>query len=127
MNNDGGFKRFQDFEPVTLTKKKTNNSVANEKSKSNIHLVNKTAIDNEELPKIIYYTTDQLNQIKNLRELCDLNQEQASMIFGGSVKKDFFNKIESNKLKFDQTTFNTIIRTLNNYLKNKNRKQKQST
>lgn len=127
MNNDGGFQKFQDFETVTLTKKKTYNTVANQKSKSNIHVDNKIAIDNEELPKITHYTTEQLNQIRTLRDLCELNQVEASMKIGGNVGKDFFNKIESNKLKFDQTTYNTIIRTLNNYLKNKNRKQKEST
>jgi len=122
MNNDGGFQSFQDFKTVTLTKKKANNTIANQQSKSHIHVDNKIAIDREELPKITHYTTEQLNQIKNLRDLCGLNQEEASMKIGG-VGKDFFNKIESNKLQFNQKTFNTIISTLNRALKSKNKTQ----
>jgi hypothetical protein len=34
------------------------------------------------------------------------------MIGGGSLGKDFINRIEANKIQFNQKTFNTIINTL---------------
>jgi DNA-binding XRE family transcriptional regulator len=116
--NSGGFKSFQDFEPVVFNKKKPIATAANLQSKSHIHIDNKNAIDKEELPKTIYYTTEQLNHIKELRALTGLNQEEASMKIGG-VGKDFFNKIEANKLQFNQKTYNTIVSTLNRSLKTK--------
>jgi len=121
--NSGGFKSFQDFEPVVLNKKKPVTSAANLQSKSNIHIDNKIAVDKEELPKTVYYTIEQLNHIKELRALTGLNQEEASMKIGG-VGKDFFNKIEANKLQFNQKTYNTIVSTLNRCLKTKMKNEK---
>jgi hypothetical protein len=118
--NNSGYKCFQDFEPVVLRKTQQKSKI-NEKSKSNIHINDKKSIETDELPppKAVY-SFEQLNEIKNVRELCELTQEQASAKIG-SVPKDFFNKIESNRIPFNQITYNTIIRTLNRILKNKNK------
>jgi hypothetical protein len=121
--DNSGFKSFQDLKPVVLIKRKPVNSAANQKSKSNIHIDNKKDLDNEEIPKTVYYTNEQLNHIKDLRVLAGLNQEEASMKIGG-VGKDFFNKIEANKLQFNQRTYNSIVSILNRILKTKMKNEK---
>jgi len=106
------WKDFQNLTPVVLTNHKNKPGISSQ-SKTNIHLDNKKSIDNEELPPINKYTTEQLTQIKELRNLHNLSQEQLSlMIGGGSLGKDFINRIEANKIQFNQKTFNTIINTL---------------
>jgi ribosome-binding protein aMBF1 (putative translation factor) len=110
--DDKYWKDFQNLKPVVLTNHKNKPGISSQ-SKTNIHLDNKKAIDNEELPQINKYTTEQLTQIKELRNLHNLSQEQLSlMIGGGSLGKDFINRIEANKIQFNQKTFNTIINTL---------------
>lgn len=110
--DDKYWKDFQNLKPVVLTNHKNKPGISCQ-SKTNIHLDNKKAIDNEELPQINKYTTEQLTQIKELRNLHNLSQEQLSlMIGGGSLGKDFINRIEANKIQFNQKTFNTIINTL---------------
>jgi len=110
--DDKYWKDFQNLKPVFLTNHKNKPGISSQ-SKTNIHLYNKKAIDNEELPQINKYTTEQLTQIKELRNLHNLSQEQLSlMIGGGSLGKDFINRIEANKIQFNQKTFNTIINTL---------------
>ena len=110
--NNAGFKNFQDFEPVILTKTKSTNSYSTQKSNTNVHIDNKNNLDGDEIVPIVKYSQEQIDIIKNARSALNLTQEQLTKKINSSLPKNFINEIESGKAKFNNKTYNTILRNL---------------
>ena len=108
MNNS---KIWQDFEPVVLTKKKSQTSCMSQQSKSNIHIDIKK--DSDEIKPIIYYPQDKIIIIKQAREAANLTQKELSKKISAVIPDDFINKIECGKYPYDNKTYNKICRVLN--------------
>ena len=102
------FKNFQDFEPVVF--KKTNRTTSNstEKSKTNIHINNKSNLDSDDITPIPKYTQEQIDKIKTARNALGLSQEQLTKKISSSLPKDFINKIEAGIAPFNIKNYNTI-------------------
>ena len=108
------FKSFQDFEPVILKKKTSTNSHYNQKSKSNIHInINNTNINDDDIVPIVKYSTEQIAKIREARNALGLTQQELTNKISSSLPKDFISKIEAGITKFDNKTYNTILRKLN--------------
>jgi ribosome-binding protein aMBF1 (putative translation factor) len=107
MNNS---KIWQDFEPVVLTKKKSQTSVS-QQSKSNIHINVKN--DSDEIKPIIYYPQEKITIIKQAREAANLTQKELSKKISPVIPEDFINKIEGGNYPYDNKTYNKICRVLN--------------
>jgi ribosome-binding protein aMBF1 (putative translation factor) len=116
MNNS---KIWQDFEPVVLTKKKSQTFVS-QQSKSNIHIDVKK--DSDEIIPIIYYPQEKINIIKQAREAANLTQKELSKKIGACIPDDFIKKIESGNYPYNNKTYNRILQVLNIKNENKNKK-----
>ena len=117
MNNS---KIWQDFEPVVLTKKKSQTSCMSQQSKSNIHIDIKK--DSDEITPIIYYPLEKILIIKQAREAAKLTQIELSKKLGAGIPDDFIKKIESGNYPYNNKTYNRILQILNIKNTNKNKK-----
>jgi ribosome-binding protein aMBF1 (putative translation factor) len=115
--NNAGFKNFQDFEPVVLSKTKSTNSYSTQKSNTNVHIDNKNNLDNDDIVPIAKYTQEQIDIIRTARTALNLTQEQLTKKINSSLPKNFINEIESGKTAFNNKTYNTILRNLGVNLK----------
>ena len=104
------WKSFQDFKPVVLTKNKQKANV-DINAKTNIHI--KKVDDTDELPKVLKYSQEQIDIIRNARTAKGLTQPQLSKLISPNIKSDFITNIENGKTPFDNRTYNTILRKLN--------------
>jgi len=110
--NNAGFKNFQDFEPVVLKKTKSSNSYSTQKSNTNVHIDNKNNLDDDDIVPITKYTQEQIDIIKKARSALNLTQEQLTKKINSSLPRNFINEIESGGAKFNNKTYNTILRNL---------------
>jgi ribosome-binding protein aMBF1 (putative translation factor) len=111
---DKYWKSFQDLAPVVLTKNTSAIKSSNIKSKSNIHIKSNNNNDNDdEIKPIIYYSSEQINNIRTARQALNLTQTQLANKISNTLKADFITNIENGKTQFDQKTYRTICRALN--------------
>ena len=107
------FKNFQDFQPVVLKKTTSTTSHSTQKSKTNIHINNKSNLDSDDIVPILKYTQEQIDTIKAGRNALGLSQEQLTKKISSALPKDFINKIEAGIAPFNIKNYNTILRNLN--------------
>jgi ribosome-binding protein aMBF1 (putative translation factor) len=107
------WKVYQDFKPVVLTKTKTHNNTSTSTiNKSNIHINKPTINDDNEAHRIIKYSQEQIDIIREGRNALGLTQKQLAQKISTSLNSDFITNIENGKSQFNQKTFNTIKRIL---------------
>ncbi len=101
------WRNYQDFEPVVLTKTKSNNNHINNKSKTNIH-INKPEINEDGDVIIKYYTQEQRNIIISARNAKNLSRKELAAKISNTLNEKFIEDIENGKAQFHQKTFNKI-------------------